>query len=253
MDHFDISRFSLSDSTPNAEPTSEKAQSRVAERSTETKEYNLVLRERQRIARELHDLLNSSVLTLLYQIRDIRRLACSNPEKVMRELMIAEQIVEQGITSIRAAITQSRSPIVNGRMFIRSIFQIENKLSTSGRIFPIVKINPDIADINSDKLDDLIHVVNELVRNAELHSKAEELYITVDLIEERCKKYITLLIADNGLGFDLNASRLGHYGLIGVREQVEEVGGEMRIDTVRGSGTRVFIRLPAQGFIAAKH
>jgi signal transduction histidine kinase len=55
---------------------------------------------------------------------------------------------------------------------------------------------------------------------------------------------LELLIEDNGIGFDSNAVMPDHFGIVGIREQADLIGAEVRIDSVRNQGTTVLVSLP---------
>ncbi len=61
---------------------------------------------------------------------------------------------------------------------------------------------------------------------------------------------LELRIEDNGIGFDPQQSRPGHYGIVGLREQAELIGAQLNIDSVPGQGTtlRIVLRLPPMVF-----
>jgi len=90
-------------------------------------------------------------------------------------------------------------------------------------------------------------IVQEALNNAVQHARAEHISVRA----ARQSGALVLTIADDGVGFSFPAqpdllTREGHYGLLGMRERVAQLGGAFQIDTTPGRGTRVTIRLPAQ-------
>jgi signal transduction histidine kinase len=92
--------------------------------------------------------------------------------------------------------------------------------------------------------DGLLRILQEAVANVVRHAEARE--IEVRLSSERGRFRLT--VADDGKGFE--AARAfsldaGHYGLIGMRERAERLGGRLEIESEAGQGTRVIVEVPA--------
>jgi signal transduction histidine kinase len=89
----------------------------------------------------------------------------------------------------------------------------------------------------------LLRIVQEAVANALKHAGASR--IGVKLHQEAGR--IHLRIGDNGCGFDRQdvfSSRAGHFGVIGMRERAERLGGELRLTSNPGEGTEVEVTVP---------
>jgi signal transduction histidine kinase len=88
----------------------------------------------------------------------------------------------------------------------------------------------------------LLRIAQEAVANALKHAQATKIWIK--LTTEGRK--ISLCIVDNGRGFEPNDvfSSLGHFGLLGIRERAERLGGEMRLASRPGEGTEVEVTAP---------
>lgn len=88
----------------------------------------------------------------------------------------------------------------------------------------------------------LFRLVQESVQNALKHADAKEIKVKLDMTP----KQITVLIKDDGQGFDLNEKKTESFGIIGMRERVELLNGEMSIDSKIGAGTVILIRVPIE-------
>jgi len=91
------------------------------------------------------------------------------------------------------------------------------------------------------------YVVRELFLNVKKHAKASN--VTVDARKEDA--YLLLTVQDDGVGFDLNAPRNwartdGGFGMFGVRDRLEYLGGSMRVESEPGHGVRVTVRAPLE-------
>jgi signal transduction histidine kinase len=93
-------------------------------------------------------------------------------------------------------------------------------------------------------LEALGRIVQEAVRNAILHGGASEITVA----GHSDAKGIRLSIEDNGKGFAVDASRSafgGHWGLLGMRERAERIGGTLALDSAPGKGTRICVEVPS--------
>jgi signal transduction histidine kinase len=85
----------------------------------------------------------------------------------------------------------------------------------------------------------LYRVIQEALTNVARHAHAKR----VSLVLERFDSQIIAVIEDDGVGFDTTAAASGRLGLVGMRERVRLVGGEIEIESEPGSGTTVIVRL----------
>ena len=83
-------------------------------------------------------------------------------------------------------------------------------------------------------------LVQEAVQNAVKHAEASHIRVKLEIYKDR----ITMIIQDNGKGFDPKQKRDKSFGLIGMRERVEMFEGKLTIDSAIGKGTRITIKVP---------
>ena len=88
--------------------------------------------------------------------------------------------------------------------------------------------------------DHLFRIVQEALSNTLRHSKAT----TMEIKLQHPPDAIRLTVRDNGIGFDMDNQKHASYGLVSMRERVNEVGGSINIVTAPDKGTRIEIRVP---------
>ncbi len=86
-----------------------------------------------------------------------------------------------------------------------------------------------------------MRIALEALRNIEKHALATSVAVRLRIANGT---HLQLLIEDNGVGFDSNAVLPGHFGIVGIREQADLIGADVRIDSVRNQGTTVLVSLP---------
>ena len=89
----------------------------------------------------------------------------------------------------------------------------------------------------------LYRLAQEALNNIVKHARAE----CADVVLERSAEYLSLIVEDNGVGFDLSSvgSIGGGVGLLGMRERAALVGADLQIESTPGRGTTVIVRVPA--------
>ncbi len=87
----------------------------------------------------------------------------------------------------------------------------------------------------------MLRIALEALRNVEKHAMATRVAVRLR-IEGGIR--LQLLIEDNGMGFDPAAALPDHFGIVGIREQADLIGAEVRIESVRHQGTTVLVSLP---------
>lgn len=213
---------------------------REVERLAEESRYAAIVRERLKIARDLHDTLAHSMMAMLSEIRFLRRLEKRDPGAVADELARAEKVAREGLQEARTAITQMRVTAARetglGPALANVFEQFINHTGLSGEFSADV----EAARFGDERAETIVRMAQEALRNIERHARATRVEVRLRATEDGI---LELQIEDNGVGFDPAALRPGHYGIVGLREQADLIGGELRIDSKLNEGTRLCVSL----------
>jgi len=216
-----------------------------------TQQFNVRLEERvgerTRIARELHDTLLQSFQGLLLRFQAATNLLPARPEEAKRGF-------ESAIDQAASAITESRDAVQG----LRSSTVVSNDLALA-----ISTLGEDLArgETNGAKLevevegtpqrlhpilrDETYRIAGEAMRNAFKHANAKQIEVEI----RYDKRQLRVRVRDDGKGIDakyLNeAERPGHYGLRGMRERADLLGGKLTVWSELESGTEIELRIPA--------
>jgi signal transduction histidine kinase len=198
--------------------------------------------ERRRISRELHD----RVLQLLTSIQ-LRSELCLNeligkPDQLERELKTIAEAAHKAATEIRSLLLE-KQPTVN-----LTAGSLERRLKEEMDIFRArtgLKLQFECAigthDLPYEVEQELYFALREGIINAIRHSRATELNLSLTQDQTTCR----VGLRDNGVGFDKTSTAGGGgFGLKGMRERIEKVGGQMVIETAPGQGTDISIVVP---------
>jgi signal transduction histidine kinase len=223
---------------------------REVERFAEESRHAAVVRERLKIARDLHDTLAHSMMAMLSEIRFIRRLQTHDPAAVPGELAHAEEAAHEGLKEARTAITRMRVNAVCeiglGPALSSAFERFLDHTGLTGEF----SAETTAARFGDERAEGLLNMAKEALRNVERHARASHVIVTLKSIDA---SHLELRVEDNGVGFDPRALRPGHFGIVGLREQAEIIGAELRIDSEPNEGTKVIVLLPLPPVAFAQH
>lgn len=217
------------------------ARTRQIERLAQQARYAAVARERLRIARDLHDTLAHSMMAMLTEIRVLRRLLATNPEAMTEELARAEETAHQGLEEARAAIIQMRFNPVRDAGLAAALGEFVKRFVERTGIPVDYTSDAPARAFADERAETLFRIAEEAMRNVERHAGATR--VMMSLRTPSAGQGLTLSIADDGIGFDVQAARPGHYGLAGLREQAQLIGAVLTIDSSPQQGTTISVAL----------
>jgi signal transduction histidine kinase len=213
---------------------------REVERLAEESRYAAVVRERLKIARDLHDTLAHSMMAMLSEVRLLRKLQVHDPDSLREELARAEEVAHDGLNEARTAIAQMRVNAVRdtglGAALRTAFDRFVDRTALSGEF----SADPEAAGFGDERAEILFRMAEEALRNIERHAMATRAAVTLRTIEAT---QLQLRIEDDGIGFDPDIPRLGHYGVVGLHEQAHLIGARLAIDSSPGRGTVLTVTL----------
>lgn len=185
--------------------------------------------ERERIGRDLHDLLGHTLSLITLKMELSRKLFERDPQRSQRELAEAEQIARDALAQVRCAVTGFRAADLAAELASAHL------LLESSRVHLRYSPPPAMpAWIEAG----LSMVLREAATNIARHAQANEALIRIDSGSEA----VVMEVVDDGRG---GVAANGN-GLAGMRERVLALGGELQIESPKGQGTRLKIRIPVQ-------
>jgi signal transduction histidine kinase len=218
------------------------ARTREVERLAEQERYAAVVRERLKIARDLHDTLAHSMMAMLTEVRLLKRLANADPGALAEELTRAEEAAHQGLKEARAAIAQMRFNPVRDSGLAAALDDLVRMFSERSGIPVDFTTDVQPGAYADERAESLFRIAEEALHNVERHANATR--VTISLREPAGGNGLTMTISDDGIGFDPEATRPGHYGLAGLREQALLIGASLAIQSAPQMGTTIRVALP---------
>ena len=203
-----------------------------------------VVRERERLARELHDSVTQSLysVTLLAEAGQ-RLVEVGDAPRAGEYLGRLGEISQQGLKEMRLLVHQLR-PLVLKREGLVGALQdrldaVEKRAGVDARLM----VEGTVALPESVE-DELYRIAQEALNNALKHAASTAVKVTIRAED----KQVSLVIEDNGIGFDPeSAGSDGGLGLVGMRERAQRLGGSLTLVSAPAKGTMVRVDLEAPG------
>jgi signal transduction histidine kinase len=199
------------------------------------------LRERERLARDLHDNLGHSLVTMTVQLEAAQRLISVDPARTAVALEEMKTLSRSSMESLRRSLDNLRAPGLGDKPLTEALQSLCAETSRRTGL----KIDCQIAEgangLPPAVAETLWHVAQEGLTNVEKHAQAQQAAVNLGLQPQ----LVLLRVSDDGVGLPPDAERKpGHYGLRGMRERVEGVGGTFVLTTAPPKGTIVEARVP---------
>ena len=204
-----------------------------------TLEQLAVSRERNRLARELHDTLAHSLTALSVSLEAAKAYFDIDREQTRELLDKSLDSTRKGIDETRRALRALRSSDLEDMGLRLAIQKIAESAASRFTLDLELGLQDPMPSLSPDVEQTIFRVTQEAIENITKHSQAKK--FSVHLSHNGRS---TLVIQDDGLGFDMKSKvSTGHFGLVGMRERAELGGGKLIIESEKGKGTKVVLTI----------
>ena len=221
-------------------------QKRAQARILEQQRAVATLKERERLARELHDGIGQVLGYVGMQTQTaLKWLHDGNDEKAESLLRRLVEVAKDAHADVRESILSLKIGSGKKWSFIPALKEHIDKFQANYGILTELALS---TGIDEDTFDPgagvhLLRAIQEALTNARKHSGAHKLKVCLDLGENKAR----ITITDDGHGFDVSRLRNdngGHFGLVFMRERMEQIGGSLEIESTAGGGTVLKLDVP---------
>lgn len=200
-----------------------------------------VSQERNRLAREMHDALGHRLTVAAVQLEGAERLIPTNPTRATHMVNTVRTEVVEALAELRRTVATLRTPLDVDLSLLVALPRLTDGFEAATGI----KVNqllpealPPLAE--AQRLA-LYRAAQEALTNVQRHAQARQVWL--ELVLE--PNMITLLVKDDGRGFDPETGQAG-FGLRGLRERAAHLQGEFHLEATLGKGTQICFHLPLQ-------
>ena len=228
-----------------------EAHQKLADTAAQEQEL-AVLRERNRLAREMHDTLGHALVLITVKLEVAQKLRERNPERSNQELAATQQIVRESMNELRASIADLRSPTLEHEPVCQALSHFAHDMAQRTGAHLTYDMQSDIEGLPEQIEETLWKVGQEAITNIEKHAYANNVLLHMS----KCDETVHMRIEDDGVGLPRDycqhkangqtayTSPAGHYGLSGMTERIERIGGTLSLKPGTEHGTVVKVVLP---------
>ena len=217
----------------------ERLAEEIRSRNEAAVEFQATPRERSRLASNLHDTVLQTVTGVGFQLQACRAVGESVVADSVGHLKIAERMVDHAVQQLRGTVWALHTVPAEGQSLGSAMRGLVERLGAGQAIKIEARIDGTECDVAEEVAGNLLLVAQEAIHNAIQHADATIIDLKVTFGRDGS---ITVVVRDDGLGFEPGSqpgSGQGHFGLEGMRDRMQRVGGTIAIHSEPGVGTCV--------------
>ncbi|MET0786712.1 MAG: sensor histidine kinase [Paenisporosarcina sp.] len=197
--------------------------------------------ERQKIARELHDAVSQQLFALSMLASAAERTAIREPQQAVPLIQKMSALSVKTLNEMRALLLHLRPMDLQNKSLYTAISELIEELESRTDVIFEFRF-PEECCLSQGSEEHVYRMVQEVLANCLRHAEAK----LVKIIGKKSGDYFSLMIRDDGKGFDPSKKKQTSYGLITIRERCEEIGGTARLFAREGQGTEWTFHIPCQ-------
>jgi signal transduction histidine kinase len=196
--------------------------------------------ERAHLARELHDSVTQALFSMGLTLRTLEILLGTDPEGAKEKLTELRELQKDALAEMRTLIFELRPSSLESDGLVQALKTHATAVQRRTGLAIVVDAEP-IDRLTLAAEEALYRIGQEALHNVVKHANASHATIRISRESDR----VRLSVSDDGAGFDPGAVPRLHFGLIGMRQRVDLVGGDLRVESRPGRGTTIEASVPA--------
>ena len=208
--------------------------------SAEQSRKAAILEERNRMARDIHDTLAQGFTGVIVQLEAVEdAIACCRRKEANAHLQRASELARRSLNEARRSVHALRPEALQGGNFWEALKGLIKNTTAGTALHTTFNLQGKMRHLPLVWQENLLHIGQEALTNAlkYAHPRNFETRLTFN------KKEVRLELRDDGDGFKIKERHDG-FGLTGMRERADQMGGKLKITSARGKGTKVVVSLP---------
>jgi signal transduction histidine kinase len=201
-------------------------------------------RERQRIARDMHDGLNQLIIGAMLELKSAReRLGTDDRPAAEVSLQRVRDVLERMEHDIKQIVHDLHPPTLDAFGLAPSLRRYAERFQEYSGMPCELRVEGEPYRLPPEMELGVYRIMQEALQNVSAHARARQVEVSLTFASEA----VSLVIADDGQGFDLDwvqRNQIGHLGIMGMQERAESLGGRVVIETAPGQGTHIKLLIP---------
>ena len=205
--------------------------------------FALVLDERGRLAREIHDTLAQGFVGISSQLEAVALTLDDRLDLARKHLDLARKMARHSLTEARRSVMDLRASALEGQDLPAALSQAARQWTAGSPVLVHIDVDGPSRKLPEEMEQHLLRIAQEAVTNTVKHARANEVRIRLAMNNGN----VNLVVADDGEGFEKTeafSEAGGHFGLLGMRERAERLGGALQLHSEPGEGTKVEVTVP---------
>ena len=198
--------------------------------------------ERTQLAAELHDYLAQNLTVVAFQMTAAQTALGNQKNDIANYVETAARMLKSCRTDLRRCLWDLRSDVLDEMDFTKAIEKTVKPIVGKAKLS--IRFKGKRSDLSDSTAHAILSMMRELAANAVNHGNAQLIRIAGECLDQGIRFSIT----DDGSGFDINAipnQDAGHFGLDGIRERLNRLGGTLSINSQPGHGTYIRLTIPS--------
>jgi PAS domain S-box-containing protein len=205
--------------------------------------------ERRRIARDLHDQLGQQMTALRLTLETLKVFAVERPE-LETQVDTLRELTRQLDQDIAFRVWELRPTVLDNLGLAAALTEHAGNWSKRFGIHAELHVTrPADERLQSETETTIYRFAQEALNNVVKHSRASR----VDIVLEQGPAHVSLIVEDNGIGFDASTTTPRGLGLIGMHERAALIDADLQVESAPGKGTTIVLRVPVASAVTAKN
>lgn len=196
--------------------------------------------ERQRLARELHDVVSQTLFSASVIADSLTRIGEDDPARLRLELERLAKLNRSALAEMRALLVELRPQAILSIPLPELVNNLISGLRGRSGVTVTLEIVGEPVALTADVQLQFYRVIQELLTNTYKHAHASEIRVGLHYLEDS----LELVVADDGVGFNLDKIPPDHHGLQIIRERMNKIGANLYIESAMGEGTYTQVSWP---------
>jgi signal transduction histidine kinase/ligand-binding sensor domain-containing protein len=205
--------------------------------------FSVILEERARMAREIHDTLAQGFIGITRQLDAITKRMKGQDPVTQQHLELAQKMARHSLTEAMRSVMDLRAAELENADLVSALTAAAQEWTAQSGVACEIDVAETLPKLPEDVEHNIIRISQEAVTNALKHAGADKIWIRLQAETGG----LLLSVRDNGRGFELSSAFVttgGHFGLLGMRERAERLGGRLHLSSEPGEGTEVSVSIP---------
>lgn len=198
--------------------------------------------ERRRVARDIHDGPAQSIANIVFRAEVCERLIDTDAERAKNELRELREHIRHTLGDIRKIIFDLRPMAIDDLGLVPAIRGFLENIRSSVALEADVQVSGEEKRLESHIEIGLFRVIQEALNNVLKHAQAKAVRVRIEFARD----VVHAVVEDDGRGFDTSPDEVpaGHFGLMGMKERMQLLGGTVSVKSQTGRGSKVMFRIP---------